>query len=149
MNDPTEKAAGMGKDIPIDISGFLSAWVGSDLSMAPSDRIGPYWMLFLGKRGTAKSASELISWNRNIAAKAPGEIRKATDNPNVDWLLHCSNIYRARKEFGDFMKQNGHVEAGNMFLQAAGLFRELCQSSNPKADLLKIADLQEQALTEW
>jgi len=149
LNDPTEKAAGMGKDIPINISGFLSAWVGSDPSMAASDRIGPYWMLFLGKRGTAKSANELLSWNKDIAAKAPGEIRKAADNPNIDGLLHCSNMYRARKEFGLFLKGNGHIEAGNMFLEASELFRGLCQSSNPKADLLKIADLQEQALTKW
>ena len=123
--------------------------MGSDPSMAPSDRIGPYWMIFLGKRGVVKTTSELISWNKDIAVKAPGEIRKAADNPNMDWLLHCSNMYRARKEFGTFMVQANHVEAGNIFIEAGELFEGLCQSANQKGDLLKIADLQEQALTKW
>ena len=147
LNDPIEKASGKGKDIPVNISGFLDAWKnGNSSSFDEGARIGPYWMLFLGKRGTAKSADELISWNKDIAAEALGEIRKAADNPNINELWHCNEMYRARKELGTFLKQNGQVEAGNMFLQAAELFRGLCQSSNPKADLLKIADLQEQAL---
>jgi len=150
LNDPTEKAAGMGNDIPVDISDFLSAWKnGNHPSLDESCRLGPYWMLFLGKRGTVKSADELLSWNKDIAAKAPGDIRKAADNPSISSLLHCNQMYRARKEFGVFMKQNGHIEAGNMFVEAAELFRGLCQSPNPKADLLRIADLQEQALAKW
>ena len=150
LNDPTEKKAGMGKDIPADISNFLEAWAnGNHPSFELGAGIGPYWMLFLGERGTAKSADELLSWNKDFAVKAPDEIRQAADNPNIDSLLHCSNMYRARKEFGAFLEQAGYAEAGNMFLQASELFRGLCQSSNPKADLMKIADLQEQALTEW
>lgn len=150
LNDPTEKVAGMGKDIPVSISGFLSAWAnGAHPSFADEARIGPYWMLFLGKRGTAKSASELISWNRDIATEAPGEIRKAANNPNIRDLLHCNEMYWARKEFGTFLKQNGYIEAGDMFVEASELFRGLCQSLNPQADLLRIADLQEQALTKW
>ncbi len=149
LSDPTEKAAGKGKDIPVDITGFLSAWENGDHPSFGDAGVGPYWMLFLGKRDTARSASELISWNKEIAAKAPEEIRKAADNPNINDLLHCNQMYRARKEFGAFLKQAGYAEAWNMFLQAADLFRGLCQSSNPKADLLKIADLQEQSLEKW
>jgi hypothetical protein len=149
LSDPTEKAAGKGEDIPVDITGFLSAWENGDHPSFGDAGVGPYWMLFLGKRGTARSASELISWNKEIAAKAPEEIRKAADNPNINDLLHCNQMYRARKEFGAFLKEAGYVEAGNMFLQAADLFRGLCQSSNPKADLLKIAGLQEQSLEKW
>ena len=147
LNDPTEKAAGKGEDIPVDISGFLDAWKNGDHpSFDEGSRIGPYWMLFLGQRGTAKTASEVILWNSEIGAKAPAEIRKAADNPNISDLLHCNQMYRARKEFGAFLKQNGYDEAGNMFVEASGLFRGLCQSSNPKADLLGIADLEELAL---
>jgi len=51
-------------------------------------------MLFLGKRATAKSVNELISWNKDITAKAPGEIRKAANNPNIIDILHCRAIYR-------------------------------------------------------
>ena len=150
LNDPTEKAEGMGEDIPVDISGFLSAWKNGDHpSFDEGARIGPYWMLFLGKRGTAKSASELIFWNKDIAAKAPGEIRKAANNPNISDLLHCNQMYQARKEFGVFLKQNGYIEAGDMFAEASELFRGLCQSPNQQADLLRIADLQEHALVKW
>ena len=150
LNDPIEKASGKGKDIPVSISGFLDAWKnGNSSSFDEGARIGPYWMLFLGKRGGAKSADELISWNKDIAAKTPGEIRKAANKPNISDLLHCNEMYRARKEFGVFLKENGYGEAGNMFLQAAELCRGLCGSSNQKADLLRIADLQEQALEKW
>jgi hypothetical protein len=150
LNDPTEKKAGMGKDIPVDISSFLEAWAnGNHPSFELGAGIGPYWMLFLGQRGTAKSTDELLSWNRDFATKAPHEIRKAADNPNIDSLLHCSNMYRERKEFGTFLKQNGYQEAGDMFIEAGELFEGLCSSSNQKADLLRIADLQEQALTKW
>lgn len=150
LNDPTEKKAGMGKNIPADISNFLEAWAnGNHPSFELGAGIGPYWMLFLGERVMAKNADEILSWNKDFAVKAPNEIRQAADNPNIDSLLHCSNMYRARKEFGTFLEQAGYAEAGNMFLQAAELFRGLCQSSNPKADLLGIADLQEQTLTEW
>ena len=150
LNDPTEKATDKGKDIPVDISDFLEAWEnGNHPSFELGAGIGPYWMVFLGKRGTAKSADELISWNKDIATKAPGEIRKAADNPNIIPIIHCNNMYRARQEFGTFLKQNGYEEAGNMFIEASELFRGLCQSQNQQADLLEIADLQEQALTEW
>jgi len=47
------------------------------------------------------------------------------------------------------LKENGYEEAGNMFLEASELFRGLCQSPDQQADLLKIADLQEQALAKW
>lgn len=106
-------------------------------------------MLFLGEREVAKSADELLSWNKDIAVKAPAEIRKAADNPNINSLIHCGNMYRARQEFGAFLKQNGYEEAGNMSAEAGELFGGLDQSSDPRADLLKIADLQEQALTKW
>ncbi|MBL7124809.1 MAG: hypothetical protein ISS51_01770 [Dehalococcoidales bacterium] len=150
LNDPTEKVGGKGKDIPVDISDFLEAWKnGNHPTFDEGSRIGPYWMLFLGERGTVKSANELISWNRDFAVKAPGEIRKAASNPNISWLLHCNQMYRARQEFGTFLKQNGYEEAGNMFIEASELFRGLCQSQNQQADLLEIADLQEQALAEW
>jgi hypothetical protein len=150
LNDPTEKAAGMGKDIPVDVGDFLEAWAnGNHPSYELGAGIGPYWMLFLGERGTAKSAAEVLSWNRGFAVDAPQEIRKAADNPNIDSLLHCSNMYRERKEFGAFLKQNGYPEAGDMFIEAGELFSGLCSSSNQKADLLEIADLQEQALTKW
>lgn len=150
LNDPTEKKAGMGKDIPADIASFLEAWAnGNHPSFELGAGIGPYWMLFLGQRETAKSTDELLSWNRSFAVNAPEEIRKAADNPNIDSLLHCSNMYRERREFGTFLKQNGYQEAGNMFIEAGELFKGLCRSSNQKADLLRIADLQEQALTEW
>ncbi len=150
LNDPTEKKAGMGKDIPADISNFLEAWAnGNHQSFELGAGIGPYWMLFLGERGTAKSTDELLLWNKDFAVKAPDEIRQAADNPNIDPLLHCSNMYRARKEFGTLLEQAGYAEAGKMFLQAADLFRGLCQSSDPKADLQSIADLQEQSLTKW
>jgi len=150
LNDPTEKQAGMGKDIPVDISGFLSAWQnGNHPTFAEEERIGPYWMLFLGKKGTAKSLDELLSWNKDIAVKAPEEIRKAADNPNINSLIHCGNMYRARQEFGAFLKRNGYQEAGDIFIEIAELFSGLCQSQNQQADLLRIADLQEQALKNW
>lgn len=150
LNDPTEKAAGMGKDIPVGISGFLDAWENGNNPLFNEDtRIGPYWMLFLGERGEAKSADELLSWNKDTAAKASEEIRKAADNPNIVNILHCDEMYRARQEFGAFLKQNGYVEAGDMFIEASELFRGLSSSPNPKADFLMIADLQEQALTKW
>lgn len=150
LNDPTEKAAGMGKDIPVNTSDFLEAWAnGNHPSFELGAGIGPYWMLFLGERGAAKSTTEVLSWNRGFAVDAPDEIRAAADNPNIDSLLHCSNMYRERKEFGTFLKQNGYQEAGDMFIEASELFEGLCSSSNQKADLLRIADLQEQALTKW
>jgi len=58
-------------------------------------------------------------------------------------------MYPSRKEFWAFLKQNGYIEAGNMFVEASELFRGLCRSPNPKADWLRIADLQEQALVKW
>jgi hypothetical protein len=150
LNDPTEKKAGMGKDIPVGIASFLEAWAnGNHPSFELGAGIGPYWMLFLGQRGTPKSADEVLSWNRSFAVDAPDEIRKAADNPNIDSLLHCSNMYRERQEFGAFLKQNGYQEAGDRFIEAGELFKGLCSSSNQKADLLRIADLQEQALTKW
>jgi len=150
LNDPTEKQMGMGKDIPVDISDFLSAWAnGNHPSLEEGSGIGPYWLFFLGERGTAKSTDELIAWNKDIAAKAPGEIRKAAASPNINSLLHCGNMYRARQEFGNFLKQNGYEEAGDMFLEVSELFAGLCQSSDSAADLLKIADLQEQSLDKW
>ena len=150
LNDPIEKASGKGKDIPVNISGFLDAWKnGNSSSFDEGARIGPYWMLFLGKRGGAKSADELISWNKDIATKAPGEIREAANKPNISDLWHCNQMYRARKEFGLFLVENGYEEAGNMFLEAGELFRGLCRSPNPKADLLGIANLEELALKKW
>jgi len=150
LNDPTEKQEDMGRDIPVDISDFLNAWEnGAHPTFSEQVRVGPYWMLFLGERGTAKSASVLISWNRGIATEAIPKIRQAADNPNVIELIHCGEMYRARKEFGVFLKENGYEEAGNMFLEASELFRGLCQSPDQQADLLEIADLQEQSLAKW
>jgi hypothetical protein len=149
LNDSTEPVSGKGKDIPVEIEGFLSAWEnGNSPSLREDSRIGPYWMLFLGNRGSTKSADELISWNQEIAAKAPDEIRKAAQNPNIIDVIHCNEMARAREEFGTFLKQNGLASAGGALLEAAELFSNLCRSSNQKADLLKIADLQEQALAE-
>lgn len=150
LNDPSEKAPGWGKDIPVGIAGFLNAWKnGNHQAFGAESRIGPYWMLFLGKRGTAKSVSELLSWNKQIAAKAPEEIRKAANKPNIMGLVHSNEMYRSRKEFGAFLQANGHQEAGSMFLQAADLLKGLSRSWNKKRDLLKLADLQEQALATW
>lgn len=56
-------------------------------------------------------------------------------------------MYRARKEFGTFLQEAGYVDSGKLFIEAGKLFEGLCRSSNPKADLLKIADLQDKALT--
>jgi len=149
LNDPVEKTSSKGKDIPVDISSFLSAWKNGDHPSFGDAGVGPYWMVFLGNRETAKSASELISWNRSIASKAPEEIKKAANKPNIVEILHCNQMYRARKEFGAFLKQAGYTEAGDMFIEAGELFKGLCQNSNQKADLLEIADLQEQSLEKW
>ena len=148
LNDPTEKVGGKGKDIPVDRSDFLLAWKnGNNPSFDDDCRIGPYWMLFLGERGTAKSVSELKSWNLDIAQDAPEEIRKAADNPNISEVMHCNQMYRARKEFASFITEYLHPDAGSKIRQISELFRQLCQSPNPKADLLKIADLSQQVLT--
>ena len=150
LNDPTEKQEDLGTDIPIGITDFLTAWKnGNHPSFSEESHIGPYWMLFLGERKTTKSADELISWNKGIAAEAVSRIRQAAEKPNVNETIHCNGMYRARKEFGAFLEQAGCEEAGNMFIEISELFRGLCQSSNPKADLLRIADLQEQSLTDW
>jgi hypothetical protein len=150
LNDSTEPQASMGKDIPVAMDNFLEAWAnGNHPSFETGADIGPYWMLFLGQRGTPKTAAEVLSWNRDFAVDAPDEIRAAADNPNIDSLIHCGNMYRVRIEFGTFLKENGYQEAGDMFIEAGELFRGLCSSSNQQADLLEIADLQEQALTKW
>ena len=149
LNDPTEPAPGKGKDIQVAVSGFMSAWEnGNSPSLNEDARIGPYWMLFLGERGPARSAAELIAWNKEIGRGAPAAIRQAAERPNINDVMHCNEMYRARKEYGTFLKQNGHASAGDMFLEAAELFGKLCQSSSQQADLLKIADLQEQALAQ-
>jgi hypothetical protein len=145
LNDPTEAADGMGKDIPADISSFLDAWEnGNSPAIDESARIGPCWMIFLGERGMAKSAEELIAWNKDIAAQAPDAIKKAADRPNVMPLMHCSEMGRARYEFGTFLKANGLTEAGDIFMEISDLFKGLCQSDDEQADLLRIADLQEE-----
>ena len=150
MNDPTERQDDLGTDIPIGITDFLVAWEnGNHPSLAEESLIGPYWMLFLGERGAAKSADELISWNKGIATEAVSMIRQAAENPNVSELIQCNGMYRARKEFAAFLKTNGHTEAGDIFIEISELFGNLLQSPNQQADLLKIADLQEQSLAKW
>lgn len=150
LNDPTDGTADGGKDIPVAIADFLNSWKnGNHPSFAEESLIGPYWMLFLGERGAATSTSELLSWNRDIATEAVSEIRQATNDPTVSELIHCNGMYRAREEFGAFLQENGYTEAGDIFLEISQLFAGLCQSSDPGADLLEIADLLEQALGEW
>ncbi|MFC1957543.1 C39 family peptidase [Chloroflexota bacterium] len=150
LNDPTEKQENLGTDIPIDIANFLNSWKnGNHPSLGDESRIGPYWMLFLGKRGTAKSADELISWNKVIASDAVPSIRQAAVNPNVSELIQCNGMYRARKEFAAFLKANGYEEAGDIFIEISELFGNLRQSPDQQADLLRIADLQEQSLAKW
>jgi hypothetical protein len=67
--------------------------------------------MFLGKRNVAKTTSELIFWNKDITAKYSVEVRKASDNPSIDWLLHFSNMYHARNEFGAFLEQACYANA--------------------------------------
>jgi len=150
LNDPTEPSAGQGEDIPVPAGGFLEAWYnGGSLSLSEDCRMGPYWMLFLGERGDAAGAGELLTWNREIAAAAPAEIRKAAEDPNIIDVMHCDEMGRARREFGAFLQQNGCEEAGELFLEMAELFRGLCGSADPGADLRRIAGLQEQSLELW
>lgn len=150
LNDPTEKQEDLGTDIPVSINAFLDSWEnGNHPSLGEESQIGPYWMLFLGERGTAKSVEELIAWNKGIAAEAIPRIRQAAEKPNVNDLIHCNGMYRARKEFAAFLKENGYTEAGEIFLEISELFGGLTRSDDPGADLLKIADLQEQSLTKW
>ncbi|MFC1846354.1 C39 family peptidase, partial [Chloroflexota bacterium] len=150
LNDPSEKAPGKGKDIPVDIAGFMEAWKnGNHQSFDMESRVGPCWMLYLGNKGQAKTVDELLTWNKVIASKAPEEIRKAADNPNIMELIHSNEMYRARKEFAAFLEANGHQEAGRIFLQVADILKKLNNSSNKKADLLKMAELQQEAVEKW
>ena len=150
LNDPTESVEGMGKDIPANISDFLSAWEnGANPALEEGSRMGPCWMLFLGERGMAKTPEELVAWNKDIAARAPGDIRKAAERPNIMPLIHCSEMGRARYEFGAFLKENGYEEAGEIFLQISKLFQGLDISPNQRGDMERIADLQEEALGKF
>ena len=147
LNDPTEKVDGMGKDIPVAIADFLDAWEnGNNIYLEPSSRIGPYWMLFLGQRGTPKTAEELIAWNYDIGASAIGEIRKAAEHPNINPMMHCNEMARARQELGLFFKANGYIESGELFIEISEIFSQLDTSYTKQADLLRIAELQEEAL---
>ena len=97
LNDPTEKEEDLGTDIPVPIADFLDSWEnGNHPSFAEESHIGPYWMLFLGERGTTKSVAELLDWNRKIAAEAVPAIRQAAENPNVVDLIHCNGMGRSR-----------------------------------------------------
>ena len=163
LHDPIEKVEDKGKDIPVNTDSFLQAWASGngpdwnkvfaqfvtkeslELVQIPAWNSGPYWMLFLGKRGTAKDIDELLSWNREIVANAAQEIRKATDTPAMYYAPDCEQMYQARKEFGFFLRENGYADAGNILVETSRLFRGLCWSIYQYDDLVTIADLQEQA----
>jgi hypothetical protein len=150
LNDPTEKQEGLGTDIPIPTADFLDSWEnGNHPSMPEECHIGPFWMLFLGERGAAKSVAELLDWNREINAKAVPMIRQAAENPNVVDLIHCNGMGRSRGEFAAFLKENGYTEAGEIFLEISELFKGLEHSPDQRADLLRIADLQEESLSSY
>ena len=140
----------MGKDIPVTTEHFLEAWAnGNHPSFELGAGIGPYWMLFLSERGTPKTTEEILAWNRDLAVGAPDEIRAASVDPFVDSIIHCGNMCRERLEFGEYLKRNGYEAAGELFIEAGELFAALCYSDNQTADMLEIADLLEQALSEW
>jgi len=150
LNDPTEKQEDLGTDIPVPTADFLASWEnGAHPSFAEESLIGPYWMLFLGERGTAKSVAELLDWNREIAAEAIPAIRQAAENPNVSDLIHCNEMGRSRGEFAIFLKENGLAEAGEIFEEISALFKGLDMSPDQRADLQRIADLQEEALSKF
>lgn len=150
VNDPTEPNEDIAKDIPIDIGNFMEAWKnGNHLSFAEEERVGPYWMLFLGERGEAVSAEYLIEWNRELAENTAAEIRKAAAVPNINNVIHGGSFCRSRQEFGLYLKRHGYTEAGDIFLRMSELFEGLILSDDQSGDLLLIAGLHEESLDLW
>lgn len=143
LNDPTgfEKA----DNLPVTIANFKSAWeVTEELTLSNK---GPYWMFFLVKKQDQKSASEILAWNKQMSSQAAAHIRKFAENPRMTdmqrFLIY--HFIRARAEYAKFLERNGKTEAAALYEQSSQLWEGLLESGDLSDDLMKIADLEEQA----
>ena len=143
LNDPTgtDKAV----NLPVTVANFKSAWDVKE-GLRLSDK-GPYWMLFLVKKQSQKSASDILAWNKQISSTAAYEIRRFAENPKMTdmqrFLIY--HFIRGRAEYANFLERNGKSEAAALYKQSSKLWEGLLKSSTLSVDLKKIADLEEQA----
>ncbi len=115
INDPTDPDLNI-KNMKTPVKNFLEAWKNGDKIIGGA-QLGPYWMLYINKKGNKKSVSDIISWNKEASTNAASSIRSARSGDN-------SELGVGRKEFGKFLERNGYNDAGKLYKEAADIYLE-------------------------
>ena len=146
LNDPT--APGKPTNLSLTTDRFLTAWnVPVDMAEA---NLGPYWMVFWGKKGERKSVEDILNWNKQISSNVVSDLRLWAENTpgkvQSSFPSQIGQIPFTRSAFADFLNKNGKHESALLYEQSSKLWLSL-PTSNAAGDILrKIADLEEQAL---
>lgn len=147
FNDPTDPTEAADK-LFASVDNFIQAWeMTGSIDNAPP--LGPYWMIFLTESGNIPDIDGVIARNLEKAVNAPAEIRSFAEQPDdsEQTLFLLLELGNARTNFGEYLIDNGLVEAGEMYVQSGNLLTDI--AINRKVDtekILQAADLEESAI---
>lgn len=114
INDPTEPNLNI-KNMKTPIKDFLGAWENGANPQIMGARLGPYWMLYINKKGIKKSVKDIVAWNKEISQNAASQIRGASGGDNGELGV-------GRREFGKFLENNGYKDASKLYQETADIY---------------------------